>query len=75
MSQRIRLQMIACRVPGTPHCLRHFFGTELVARGTGLRVVQELMRHSQLSTTAIYIGAADTRKRMAIDMLGPGDKR
>ncbi len=69
VSQRIRLHMIACRVPGTPHCLRHFFGTELVASGSDLRVVQELMRHSQLSTTAIYVGVADQRKREAIDRL------
>ncbi|WP_204080981.1 tyrosine-type recombinase/integrase [Mycobacterium riyadhense] len=71
VSQRIRLHMIACRVPGTPHCLRHFFGTELVASGSDLRVVQELMRHSQLSTTAIYVGVADQRKREAIDRLKP----
>lgn len=69
VSQRIRLHMIRCRVPGTPHSLRHFFGTELVASGSDLRVVQELMRHSQLSTTAIYVGVADQRKREAIDRL------
>lgn len=72
VSQRIRLHMIRCRVPGTPHCLRHYFGTELVTRGADIRVVQELMRHAMLSTTAIYIGVADTRKRVAIDTLGPG---
>lgn len=71
VSQRIRLHMIACRVPGTPHCLRHFFGTELVSQGSDLRVVQELMRHSQLSTTAAYVGVADGRKRAAINTLQP----
>ncbi|MBS1692570.1 MAG: tyrosine-type recombinase/integrase [Actinobacteria bacterium] len=71
VTQRIRLHMITCRVPGTPHCLRHYFGTELVSAGADLRVVQELMRHSQLSTTAIYVGVADTRKRAAIDTLAP----
>lgn len=69
--QRIRLHMIRCRVPGTPHCLRHFFGTELVSQGSDLRVVQELMRHSQLSTTAVYVGVADGRKRAAIETLRP----
>lgn len=51
------------------HCLRHFYGTELVAAGADLRVAQELMRHSMLSTTAIYVGVADTRKRAAIELL------
>jgi site-specific recombinase XerD len=70
ISQRIRLHMIACRVAGTPHSLRHYFCTELVERGADLRVVQELARHSQLSTTAIYVAATDTRQRLALEMLG-----
>jgi hypothetical protein len=34
------------------------------------RVVQELARHSQLSTTALYVAATDTRQRLALEMLG-----
>jgi site-specific recombinase XerD len=70
VSQRIRLHMIRCRVAGTPHSLRHYFCTQLVERGADLRVVQELARHSQLSTTAIYVAATDTRQRLALEMLG-----
>ncbi len=69
VSLRIRLHMIKCKVTGTPHCLRHYFGSELVERGADLRVVQELMRHSQLSTTAAYVATTDSRKRAAIDLL------
>lgn len=69
VSQLIRLHMIACHVGGTPHALRHFFCTALVEHGADLRVVQELARHSQLSTTAQYVGVADARKRTAIETL------
>lgn len=69
VSQRIRLHMIACRVQGTPHALRHYFCTQMVERGADLRVVQELARHSQLSTTAVYVAATDSRQRAALELL------
>ncbi|EAS0269344.1 tyrosine recombinase [Salmonella enterica] len=69
ISERIHLHMIRQRVPGTPHCLRHFFGTQLVSNGADLRVAQELLRHSSLQTTAIYVATSDDRKREAIDRL------
>lgn len=70
VSERIKLHMIACRVRGTPHAFRHYFCTQLVERGADLRVVQELARHSQLSTTAIYVATTDSRKRAALELIG-----
>lgn len=54
---------------GTLHQARHSFGTQLLAATDNLAVVQQLMRHSDMSSTLIYAELASDKGRQAIDLL------
>jgi integrase/recombinase XerD len=55
---------------GTCHRLRHWYATEtLKSSGGNIRVVQELLRHRQLATTAIYCEVLASEQRAAVDGL------
>lgn len=61
-------------IPITPHGIRHTFATDLIAKGAGLREVQEMLGHKNVATTQIYTHVTNPRLREVHEKFHSGNE-
>lgn len=69
LSTKVTAHFRRHRVEGSYHRCRHAYGTNLIRAGVNLRIVQTLMRHEALASTAAYLAVDEDERADAIALL------
>lgn len=63
-----------CGFAVRPHMFRHTAATNWVRAGVDLDVVQRLLGHASMASTAVYLHARDEDKRRAVEAVAAGER-
>ena len=69
LGMKIKEWSSKANVPIHTHSFRHYFATKLIEKGANIRVVQELLGHSNLNTTQVYLSVTGEHLESAIQLL------